>query len=129
MTRPSGAPLLVVEDDPLIAGVIRELLVDLGCELVCPATTVAQALAFIESDGAALRAALLDVRLGPEPSYPVAERLVSLRIPFAFMTGGPHLAEGAAFAAIPSIAKPFDLEDMERLINELIMENRLPGDD
>ena len=77
--------VLIVEDDPLIAMDFEDTLLGLGVSAVRTAGTVATALEMI-----ARRApdfALLDVGLIHEKSFAVAERLASLKIPFAFVTG------------------------------------------
>lgn len=100
----AGLRILVVEDEPLVAMLIEDLLLELGCKVIGPAATVAQALALADTGP---DAALLDVNLGTEQSYPVADRLAADGVPFAFVTGygrhgltGPHTAR-------PTIPKPF----------------------
>ena len=65
--------VLIVEDELLVALMIEDLLADLGCEVVGPFGSVAQALSAAGSEPIDL--AVLDVNLGGEMVYPVAERL------------------------------------------------------
>lgn len=102
--RLAGLRILVVEDEPLVAMLIEDLLLELGCTVVGPAATVAQALALADTSP---DAALLDVNLGAEQSYPVADRLAADGVPFAFVTGyGRHGLTGP-HAERPTIPKPF----------------------
>jgi len=78
--------VLVVEDEGLVAMMLEDLLDDLGCELAGSVASVGAALAWIEAGGEA-DAALLDVNLGGEPVFPVAEALRARGVPFAFTTG------------------------------------------
>ena len=100
----AGLRILVVEDEPLVSMLIEDLLLDMGCVVIGPASTVAQALALAEQR---LDAALLDVNLGAEQVYPVADALAAADVPFAFITGyGRHGLVGA-HRDRPTIRKPF----------------------
>lgn len=101
-----GLRILMVEDDIVIAMLLELLLQDLGCELVGPASTVPGALALLA--GEKPDAATLDVNLGNEQVYPVADALKQAGIPFVFVTGygGEGLAE--AYRSQPTIKKPID---------------------
>lgn len=102
--RLAGLRILVVEDEPLVAMLIEDLLLELGCTVVGPAATVAQALALADTR---LDGALLDVNLGAEQSYPVADKLAADGVPFAFVTGyGRHGLTGQ-HTERPTIPKPF----------------------
>lgn len=82
----SGACILVVEDEPLIALDVCQTLKNAGAKVVGPAMTVTAARALCV-DGA-LAAAILDVRLGHELVFPIATWLAERNIPFVFHTGG-----------------------------------------
>jgi FOG: CheY-like receiver len=75
-----------VEDEYLIAEDIRCLLEEAGAVVVGPAPTVTRALALIEAEPA-IDGAILDVNLGGEKSFPVAEALRRRSAPFLFATG------------------------------------------
>ncbi|TAJ69763.1 MAG: response regulator [Phenylobacterium sp.] len=83
---------------------VEELLLEAGCAVVGPAATVAQGLALVDES---LDGAVLDVNLGSETAYPVADALAKVGVPFAFVTGyGRHGLDGA-YGARPTISKPF----------------------
>lgn len=106
--------VLIVEDEPLIAMSLEDVLVDHGVICVGPAGSVAAALEMIEDGG--FEIALLDVNLRGERVDAVADRLAAAGIPFIFTTG--HGAEGLpdAHRARPVIGKPFrDLDITEAL--------------
>jgi CheY-like chemotaxis protein len=69
---PAVPRVLVLEDEPLIAVMVRDWLDELGCETVGPAHTVPAALALIE--GALLDGAILDMTIGRETDWPRATR-------------------------------------------------------
>jgi len=64
--------------------------------------------------------ALLDVGLVREKSFAIAERLETLKIPFAFVTGygtvGAISGFPAAFANRPRLAKPCSTEALEAVL-------------
>ena len=104
----SGRRILVVEDEMFVAMLVEDLLADLGCEVVGPASSVAQVLQLL--NGAALDGALLDVNLGQEKVYPVAEALRRTHVPYVFVTGYGVAGLEQAYRNDPTIQKPFDPE-------------------
>jgi CheY-like chemotaxis protein len=81
----SGRRVLVVEDEMLVLIMIEDMLVDLGCESVTAAATIAQALALIEAQ--VFDVAMLDMNLNGSQPYSVADALAARIIPFVFSTG------------------------------------------
>ena len=115
-----GLRLLVVEDEPLIAMMISDMLQDFGCRVVGPAGCVAHALDLIERE--AVDGGLLDVSLrGGQRSYPVAETLRQRGIPFAFVTGYGEAGLIAHFRGIRVLQKPFVADHLRRIIAESIV--------
>lgn len=84
-SRSSRGRVLVVEDEWLIATEVEQELHEAGFSIVGPVGSVERALEAIEAGR--IDAAVLDVRLQSEDSYPVAERLQERHIPFLFITG------------------------------------------
>lgn len=102
-----GRRVLVVEDDPLIAMDLADLLAASGAEIVGPAPTVSAALAALGAGRP--DAAVLDVNLRGERSTPVARELRDAGVPFVLASGyaraqldEPELAEA------PLVPKPVD---------------------
>ena len=120
VNEPTGSvpsSVLLVEDNVIVALDTEETLKRLGVAVVITASSVSQALAAIEKHLPAF--ALLDVNLGSETGFAVAERLAGLQIPFAFATGyGEQFAVPAMFANAPKIGKPYNV-DMLRAMLEL----------
>ena len=115
----STAPLkiLVVEDEVLVALMISEMLNELGCVVAGSAGTVRDALALAQSSD--LDGAILDLNLGGEPVYPVAEALSSKGVPFVFLTGYGAGGIDSRFAGVPTIAKPFHPSALEDAVARL----------
>jgi CheY-like chemotaxis protein len=108
--------VLLVEDNVIIAWDAAETLKSLGVGLVITASSVSQALAAIEKQPPSF--ALLDVDLGAETSFAVAERLAGSRVPFAFVTGyGEQIALPAIFAEVPKIGKPYSVDTLRAVLS------------
>lgn len=92
--------ILVVEDDFLVATLLVEILESVGWQVVGPVAHLATAL-----DAAAIEGfdvAVLDVDLGGQTVYPVAEVLDARRVPFVFVTAhGRGIATLILRAAAP----------------------------
>ena len=110
----SGARLLLVEDEALIGAMLRELLLELGFGVVGPLGNLTQALAAAQSED--ICGAVLDVNLGGEQIYPVAEALAARHIPFVFVTGYSPAGIDRKFAAVPVIEKPVEPEALRQLL-------------
>ena len=105
MSRLDGLKVLVVEDDALIAASVCFALEELGAEVVGPATSVEEALSRLDSvevDGA-----VLDVNLGADLVYPVADRLMEQQVPFVFSTGFPVFEMPIRYWHLPRQDKPY----------------------
>ncbi len=101
----SDRRILVVEDEMLVAGMLQRMLGELGYAVIGPASAVNEAMEIIGGGG--IDAAILDINLDGEMSYPVADELTSRGIPFVFSTGygGEDLRDG--YEGIPLLKKPF----------------------
>lgn len=101
MSRPK---VLIVEDEGLVALTMEDLLTDLGCEVVGSFGAVQATLDFLASSPE-LDGALLDVNLGGEMVYPVADVLIARGVPFIFATGY-GASPDTRYAAVPVASKP-----------------------
>ncbi len=100
-----GRRILVVEDDFVLAQDLREELEGQGAEVVGPAATVTAALDLLRS-GPAPCAAILDVNVGGESVYPVADALRVRETPFIFATGSELGLLPEVYADVPCAEKP-----------------------
>lgn len=83
---------------------LEQTLGDAGCIVVGFVPSVARATAKIDNNR--IDAALLDVTLGGEMVFPVADRLTANGIPFVFITGKPRSVP-EHYGTHPIIAKPY----------------------
>jgi DNA-binding response OmpR family regulator len=110
--------ILVVDDEPLISMLIEDWLTELGCEVVGPAASVADGLALAR--GAELDGAILDVNLGNETCYALADALRSRGVPLAFATGDGSLGEVSDFEDPIIVSKPFDFAAVKVAVEALL---------
>lgn len=114
---PLSGLVLLVEDNMLLALETETLMLALGAAYVVVASNVAEALRLIDRQTPDF--ALLDVNLGQEMSWPVAERLRGLGVRHIFATGyGDGIQYPTAHRATPFITKPYTSEAIARAIAE-----------
>jgi two-component SAPR family response regulator len=106
-----GNRLLLAEDEALVAIDIKDMLVELGFEVVGPCNKVTQALAVVTNHD--VDAAILDVNLGGELIYPVADCLIAKGVPFVFTTGYGAEAIDDRFASYRVLQKPIQRRALE----------------
>jgi CheY-like chemotaxis protein len=113
-----GRRVLVVEDEMIVAWLLEDMLTELGCVIIGPAASVKQAVAMI--DAQAIDAALLDVNLDGEMSYPVADALVARGVPFVFSTGydKDRLLDG--YRTFPVLQKPYHQSELRDALARLL---------
>jgi CheY-like chemotaxis protein len=115
----SGRRILVIEDEMMVAMLLKDFLADLGCTVLGPAARVEQALAMIEAAGA-LDAAVLDINLNGKKSYPVADALAARGVPFVFATGYSRDSVMNGHREFPLLQKPFSLSKMADALAKLL---------
>jgi len=101
--------VLVVEDEPLIAMEIEDILRQAGYQTCGPVASVSEALAMLQAGACDMATVDGSLRHG-ELADPVVDALQARAIPFAFVTGltpeavppAPHLAD------VPLVGKPID---------------------
>jgi CheY-like chemotaxis protein len=100
----------------MIAFALEDLVAELGYAVIGPAYRLTEALALVES--AVFDAAILDVNLNEEQSFPVADLLRARGVPFLFATG--YAESGVAWdGKAPVIAKPYGREQLARALSAL----------
>ena len=114
-----GRRLLIVEDEYMIAADLAWWLEDQGAEVVGPAGSVDEAIALIAAEDGRLDGAVLDINLGHEPVFPVADRLLAAGVPFVFMTGYGGGIVPDAYATVPRHEKPFDRTVLLRVLSNM----------
>ncbi len=117
VARLSGLRVLVVEDEMMVSMLIEDMLTDLGCAVVGPASRLDEAMELARAGG--IDCAVLDVNLGGQPIYPLADYLREQGLPFAFSTGYGDAGLREADRGSPVLQKPFRETDLARVLGEL----------
>lgn len=112
-----GLKVLVVEDEMMVSMLIEDMLADLGCTVVGPASRLDEAIDLART--ADLDCAVLDVNLGGQPIFPLADLLRERGAPFAFATGYGDAGLRDADRGTPVLQKPFREGDLARVLGEL----------
>jgi CheY-like chemotaxis protein len=134
LDRPQGSPMsqvparvidgksvLLVEDSLIIALDAEDILKRLGAAEVVTTGTIEQALEVIEDLKPDM--AMLDINLGDQTSYAIADRLSDLGIPFLFATGyGEQAQLPQDHEARTVVQKPYTLENVARVLPKLVRE-------
>ena len=102
-----GQRVLVVEDEYFLADELARVFADAGAEILGPVATVKGALDLLVGS-ARPNAAVLDVNLGGESVYPVADALIGLGVPFLFTTGYDQATIPSRYASARRLEKPMN---------------------
>ncbi|NYZ12000.1 response regulator [Azospirillum sp. RWY-5-1] len=113
-----GRSILLVEDEAVVAMMVEDMLAEAGASVVGPAYSLDQALDLARS-AEPVHAALLDVNVGGQAVFPVAEALAARGIPFAFASGYGEGGIVDAFRNRPSLQKPFHEADLLTVLSGL----------
>jgi CheY-like chemotaxis protein len=118
-----GLRVLVVEDEALIAMDLGAALRGAGCEVVGPVARPDRALGHV--DAGAIDAAVLDINLGGETVFAVADALARREVPFVFVTGYDRGALPERLRDRPLLGKPYSARSVLALLGEAV--GRRPG--
>ena len=114
----SGRRVLLVEDEAMIAMLVEDMLEELGHELITVAARLEDAVAAAGNETIDL--AILDLNLGGVLTYPAADALAERGIPFIFATGYGSGGLKEAYAARPTLQKPFNTDALGQAIDQAL---------
>lgn len=116
----TGAQVLVLEDETLVSMMVEDMLGDLGCEIVGPFARLDTALDFVADGSPKIDVALLDVNLGGERSFPLAEVLKEKGVPFVFTTGYDDAGMPEEWRGRRALRKPFTMAEMAQALRQTL---------
>ena len=108
--------VLVVEDELLVAMMMVEALTEMGLSIVGPFSTTVEAIRAVNDTPVA--AAILDINLGDELVYPVADLLTLRGIPFAFITGYGSGQPDSRYPQAQVLLKPVDRKVLREVLGK-----------
>lgn len=106
----NGISVLILEDEPLVAFALEDMLVELGSKDVWLATTIEEAFRILASLTPDF--AVLDVNIRGDRSYGVADELGRRGVPFVFATGYGDAEHPEALMSVPTLTKPYSPDDL-----------------
>ena len=118
----AGKHLLIVDDEPLLAFDLSELLCIHGASIVGPHHNLKDAMRCVEHGSERIDCALLDIQLGQDLVWPLASLLEQRGIPHIFISaqcGSPAIAE--RLSGRPCLAKPVSTKQLRETIESLIL--------
>ncbi|MGF7056086.1 CheY-like chemotaxis protein [Bosea sp. OAE752] len=122
----TGLRVLVVEDEGSVALLIESMLEDLGCEVAVSVASLTKALKAAQTE--TLDFAVLDVNLGGELVFPVAEVLRGRQLPFIFSTGYGRVGVPETFKDYEVLNKPYTIEDLRATLLSMFNNGRSLSD-
>jgi DNA-binding NtrC family response regulator len=120
-----GRKILIVEDEAPIALSLASAVAQAGGFAVGPAATVAASFALMADH--TLDGALLDIRLRGETSFPLADVLVVLGIPFVFVSGLSSALMPYPHRDRPLFDKPYEVHDVIATLARLLQPVATPA--
>jgi two-component sensor histidine kinase/DNA-binding response OmpR family regulator len=102
--------VLLVEDEPLVAMMLADMLSELGHMVDGPYSRLTDAVAAARNGD--IQAGVLDVNLGGDSIYTVADILTARCIPFVFVTGYGADSIDRRFADVPVLQKPIERQKL-----------------
>ena len=108
---------MILEDEPIVAFALEDMLLELGVEEVRLATKIAEARDHLERTTPDF--AILDVNIHGERSYGIAELLVKRGVPILFATGYGDAEHPSALSHIPTLTKPYGRDDLQAALSLL----------
>ena len=113
-----GKRILVVEDEMLIALLFEDILADFECAVVGPALKISPALEWAQT--ADIDAAILDVNIGGDSSFPVADILRQRGVPLVFASGYGSVGLPSEWQDRPVLPKPFVANDVADVLSSVL---------
>jgi CheY-like chemotaxis protein len=110
-----GLRIFVVDDEPLICLMLENMLDKFGCVLVGVATTVEQALEMANTVDV-IDVAILDVNIGDEMVFPVADFLLGRDVTCVFSTGFATALLTERYPLCRLLNKPYYSKDLAKIL-------------
>lgn len=110
--------VLVLEDEPLPAMALDDLLVDLGFITLGPFMELDEATDFVRDHAAEIDVAILDVNIQGDLSFDLADLLLQRNIPFFFCSGRSRENFDARWRRWPNLGKQFTEASLLSMIEE-----------
>jgi DNA-binding response OmpR family regulator len=115
--------VMVLEDEPILGFALEDMLETIGGWEVSLIARLEEAEVYL--DGTSPDLAILDVNIHGRLSYGIADRLQGAGIPYFFATGYGDRTHPQAHQAVPTVTKPYTMDDIRGAIAQVA--GRGPG--
>ena len=116
--RLKGRKVLLVEDSPVISEATEMMLMDMGCEVVGPAGTMAPALQLATDEP--LDAAVVDINIRGGKAFSILNILEQREIPFLLTSGYADWSMPDEWRGRPRLAKPYSEAELQAAVAALL---------
>ena len=123
----TGLRVLIVEDNGLLGRCLADMLGDFGADVLGPIPSLARAVQCLSSDASAFSAAVLNVTIGQETSYPLVDLAEQAGVPCLFVTGSWPDDIPARYSHVPLFEKPVESQPFVTCLARLAR-GRIAGD-
>ena len=106
--------MLLVEDEPTVSLMLSDMLLQFGHSIDGPYNRFSDAMTAARSNN--VEVGVLDINVGGQKIYPLAEVLCERRIPFVFVTGYSTDSVDSRFRHVPILQKPIEPDALQALI-------------
>lgn len=116
----AGTRVLLLEDEPLVSMLLEGMMEDFGCVVFGPFLRIAPAIDFIRARHQEIDVAILDVNVGGERSFAVADLLYELDVPFVFASGYDEAGIAERWRMWPNLGKLFYEAELRETLSKVI---------
>lgn len=111
---PADAPILIIDDEFLVLWALQDELERLGFRHIRTASSVEGSLELVAD--AHFDFAFLDINLGDQKSFPIAQALEDKGIPFAFVTGYGRAGLDGKYRDATVLPKPVSRSALKEVV-------------
>ncbi len=113
-----GLRVLVVEDSPVVAPYVHDLLTDLGCMVIGPAINMASARELAQEEQ--FDVAVVDLHIRGDKIFPILDMLEARGVPFLITSGYADWTMPDKWQDRLRLAKPYTIDMLESALEELL---------
>lgn len=121
--KQNSARILIVDDEPIIALSLEEMLIDAGFKVAAVAHKIDKAIALIESGGC--DAAIIDANLAGVSASPVASALAARGLPFIVLSGYSREQLQGDFPGAHFMQKPCRPTQLIGVVSTMVLKSRV----
>ena len=115
-----GRSILIVEDEYFLADYIESAIRSAGGDVQGPFASVEEGVAWLREPHGPVDGATLNVNLADGSSYPLADELMRVGVPFLFASALTDTLLPHRFSNVPLLMKPFTANQVVAAVMDLV---------